>query len=156
MAPRTLPGLGLKAGAPLYETGWNTWTDDNWRIVSALIMGRAISVSTTLPGSPSDGDIYLVPSGAGSHPNEIAIRDAGAWVYVVPVAGWRFYISDVQLMFEYNGTIWTPLPIRLFPAETVTPPLNGEMTFELTSNTLLTVKVKGSDGTVRSATLTLS
>jgi len=42
------------------------------------------------------------------------------------------------------------------PQATATPPSNGDMTFELTSNTSLTIKVKGSDGVVRSATLTLS
>ena len=42
------------------------------------------------------------------------------------------------------------------PAATVTPANNGEITFELTSDTSLAVKVKGSDGTVRSAVLTLA
>ena len=39
---------------------------------------------------------------------------------------------------------------------TATPPSNGDMTFELTSDTSLTIKVKGSDGIVRSATLELT
>ncbi len=38
----------------------------------------------------------------------------------------------------------------------VTPSINGEMQFELTSDTSLKIKVKGSDGTVRSATIALS
>jgi hypothetical protein len=42
------------------------------------------------------------------------------------------------------------------PAASATPASNGQMVFELTSNTTLKVKVKGSDGTVRSATLTLA
>lgn len=44
----------------------------------------------------------------------------------------------------------------LIPATTATPAANGDMVFELTSNTSLTVKVKGSDGTVRSVVLTLA
>lgn len=44
----------------------------------------------------------------------------------------------------------------LVPSATATPANNGEMVFELTSNTSLTVKVKGSDGTVRSVVLTLA
>lgn len=44
----------------------------------------------------------------------------------------------------------------LAPSATATPANNGEMVFELTSNTTLTVKVKGSDGTVRSVVLTLA
>jgi hypothetical protein len=42
------------------------------------------------------------------------------------------------------------------PSTSVTPANNNEMAFELTSNTLLTIKVKGSDGTVRSATIVLA
>lgn len=34
--------------------------------------------------------------------------------------------------------------------------LHGTMLFELTSNTQLKIKVKGSDGTVRTASLTLA
>jgi len=43
-----------------------------------------------------------------------------------------------------------------FPPSSTTPVLNGQMVFELTSNTSLTIKVKGSDSVVRSTILTLS
>jgi hypothetical protein len=42
------------------------------------------------------------------------------------------------------------------PQASVTPATNGDMVFQLTSDTSLVIKVKGSDGTVRSATLTLA
>ena len=42
------------------------------------------------------------------------------------------------------------------PATSATPHQVGSMVFQLTSDTQLVVKVKGSDGTVRSATLTLA
>lgn len=48
-----------------------------------------------------------------------------------------------------NGLVQTP------PAS-ATPAVNGELVFQLTSNTSLVIKVKGSDGTVRSTTLTLA
>lgn len=38
----------------------------------------------------------------------------------------------------------------------ITPINNGELVFEATSNTTITVKYKGSDGTVRSGTITLT
>jgi hypothetical protein len=44
----------------------------------------------------------------------------------------------------------------VLPQASVTPNGVGEMVFQLTNNTTLVVKVKGSDGTVRSATLTLA
>lgn len=46
--------------------------------------------------------------------------------------------------------------VALLPDSSATPLVNGQMVFELTSNTQLKIKVKGSDGTVRSASLTLS
>jgi len=46
--------------------------------------------------------------------------------------------------------------VTLRPPALITPAVNGEMTFQLTSNTALAIKVKGSDGTVRTATLTLA
>lgn len=47
-------------------------------------------------------------------------------------------------------------PIGFTPGASVTPVDNGDVVFEATNNTTLTVKLKGSDGTVRSGTVTLS
>lgn len=57
-------------------------------------------------------------------------------------------VSDQYITFNANAT-WRP-------AVSVTPANNGELTFEATSDTSVTVKMKGSDGVVRSAVLTLS
>jgi hypothetical protein len=42
------------------------------------------------------------------------------------------------------------------PAASATPANNGDLVFELTDNDTLTIKVKGSDGTVRLVALTLT
>lgn len=46
--------------------------------------------------------------------------------------------------------------VTIMPPASSTPANNGELVFQLTSNTSLVIKVKGSDGTVRSTTLTLT
>jgi hypothetical protein len=46
--------------------------------------------------------------------------------------------------------------VTYLPAATATPANNGDMVFELTDNSTLTIKVKGSDGTVRLVALTLT
>jgi hypothetical protein len=46
--------------------------------------------------------------------------------------------------------------ITFSPAASATPASNGQLTFEATSNTSVTIKLKGSDGTVRSIVLTLA
>lgn len=58
--------------------------------------------------------------------------------------------SSATLKFKAFGT-----PI-LTPAASSVPTVNGELTVEATSNTSLTFRLKGTDGTVRSASLTLS
>jgi hypothetical protein len=46
--------------------------------------------------------------------------------------------------------------LTISPSASVTPAVNGELSIEATSNTSVTIKLKGSDGTVRSVALTLS
>jgi hypothetical protein len=56
-------------------------------------------------------------------------------------------IPDYKL--DVNGTF------GFTPGASVTPVDNGDVVFELTSNTTLTIKAKGSDGVVRSGTIVL-
>jgi hypothetical protein len=56
----------------------------------------------------------------------------------------------------YAAPIESPNGLAFPLLATMTPARNADMTFELASNTSLVVKVRGSDGTVRSATLTLA
>lgn len=106
MAPRTLPGLGLSGFWDLGEDLWKDANDVNLRTLSALTQPVVLSRTTALPGSPSDGDIYIVPSDAGSNANEIAIRDDGAWVYLVPAEGWTAYVVDDGENVQFDGGAW--------------------------------------------------
>lgn len=105
MTARTLPGLGLSGFWDLGEDDWNTGMDVNLRLLSALVQGKAISMTTSLPGSPSDGDIYIVPS-ADTNGNDIAIRDDGSWVYLVPVEGDMIYVTDEGSLYQFDGLAW--------------------------------------------------
>jgi hypothetical protein len=49
-----------------------------------------------------------------------------------------------------------PNSLVLEPQASAAPSRVGDMVFELTSDTTLTIRVKGSDGTVRSVALTLA
>ena len=57
---------------------------------------------------------------------------------------------------DVTGNILASGKITWSPGTSVTPASNGQVTVEFTNNTTLTFKGKGSDGTVRSATLTLA
>lgn len=72
-------------------------------------------------------------SDIGTAPNEIPLNQ---------------HLGEVAYMNKNNFVI--------SPVASAVPAGVGDMTFQLTSNTSLTVKVKGSDGVVRSVTLTLA
>lgn len=55
-----------------------------------------------------------------------------------------------------RGEFNTTQGLMLKPLTSSSPAANGEMVFELTSNTSLKIKVQGSDGVIRSTTLTLA
>jgi hypothetical protein len=58
--------------------------------------------------------------------------------------------SAPDYKLDVNGTF------GFTPGASVTPVDNGDVVFELTNNTTLTIKAKGSDGVVRSGTITLA
>lgn len=58
--------------------------------------------------------------------------------------------SSPDYKLDVNGAL------GFTPGSSVTPVDNGDVVFELTNNTTLTVRAKGSDGTVRSGTIALS
>lgn len=78
---------------------------------------------------------------------------------------YRFYPNVFQAQTDVASQLGQPANrwanvysrnIELTPPASVTPGANGSMSFQLTSDTSLTIKVKGSDGVVRSASLILT
>lgn len=59
-------------------------------------------------------------------------------------------LTSACALFDSSGNF------ILRPTASITPAANGDLAFQATSNTSLTFKLKGSDGTVRSGSITLS
>lgn len=135
---RILGGVGLKGFWDLASDDWKPGMDSNLLALSYLTMPRAISRVTALPGSPVAGDVYVVPSGAGSNPNEIAVYDDGAWVYYVPLEGWSIYIIDENQEVQFDGAAWDILAASLADT-TVVPGTYGDAT----NSPQITVDQKG-------------
>lgn len=52
--------------------------------------------------------------------------------------------------------LYVPGNLTIVPGSSVTPASNGDLVIEATSNTTVKIKLKGTDGTVRSVSLTLT
>ncbi len=67
----------------------------------------------TPPGSPADGDAYIVaasPTGAwAGQAGKIAFRVSTAWDFITPTEGMAVYIADEDAAFVYDGSAFVSL-----------------------------------------------
>jgi hypothetical protein len=67
----------------------------------------------TPPGSPADGDCYLVaasPTGAWSgQAGKIAFRVNTAWKFITAIEGFTAWVNDENVFVGYDGASWSTL-----------------------------------------------
>jgi hypothetical protein len=67
----------------------------------------------TPPGSPADGDAYIVagsPTGAWSgQATKVAFYLSSAWAFVTPIEGTRAYVQDEDVDYRFDGAAWASL-----------------------------------------------
>lgn len=117
----------------------------------------------TPPGSPAEGDVYIVaasPTGAwAGHVGDIAHFYGGSWKFHVKREGLVLWIDDEDLLYAYNGSAWGTLfgAGSIFPVVDTTAILKGSsdatklLKFEvdgLTTATTRTVTVQDKDGVI--------
>lgn len=65
---------------------------------------------TAPPGSPTEGDRYLVKATGTSawagHDGAVAIYHNSAWVFFTPQEGWQMWVDDEDRMLYYTGSAW--------------------------------------------------
>lgn len=110
----TEPNSGLKYGWDYGEVNWGPDMNANM-----LSLGRVLCQCSIIdrdltvpPGSPSNGDRYIVNATAtGSwigQEDNVAVWDGAAWVFYTPVEGWLTYIEDEQKLSVFKtGTGWS-------------------------------------------------
>ena len=139
----------------------------------ALLFAKYTATPFTKKNSIFSGGLQVIridDSGGTDSSNNLVYNNFGKDVtnVVEEVAGdavnhtyWRNFGDNVdQENVELNGTGSLDLDRQLITAPgigtTLTPTNTGDLTFETTSNTSVTLKLKGSDGVVRSVSLRLS
>lgn len=149
------PYLGFKAASSILGptvTAKGT-TGEGFSGFLTVVGGAVTGLVVSSIGRNYSTDTELVVSGGGGTgavltPNNVSGSIQGATV----ASGGSGYTNQ-----SLNETMRVgPSSVSLFPAASVTPRDNGEVTFQLTSNTQLTFKVKGSDGVVRSGSIALA
>lgn len=78
-------------------------------LIDALCQGVAINETNTPPGSPGEGDTYIVGTvGTGawaSNSEDIAIYLSG-WVFVTPNEGWKMHDQTGNVTRRWDGANW--------------------------------------------------
>src|SRR5690606_9621340 len=86
--------------------------------LDVLCQANAISMSTMAqPGSPGDGDVYIIPSGktgtdwASATDGSIGYYQDGAWRFVIPGEGWLVWVKDEDGLFVRSGPAWVRVDV---------------------------------------------
>lgn len=88
--------------------------NSNLEMLDCIVQLTCVSASLTSPPTGSNGDAYIVASGAtgawSGKANNIAYYYNG-WKFLVPKKGWRVFNIETSKYIYWNSTIWTDLPI---------------------------------------------
>ena len=101
----------------------------------------------------STSDIFAVRDQSNSaNPLVIEVGTAANTLYLDSASGGQVGIgnNNPQAKLHVSGNL------IIAPGSSVTPPATGQLMFEATANDRVTVKLRGSDGTVRSGIINLS
>lgn len=114
MASSQNGNVGIWSGYTAGDNGWTAQHNTNWDAIDALLQCTIKNATTTTPpGSPSNGDAYIVATGAtgawASQTNKIAVwvGRSSAWAFYTPKNGWTTYDQGAANEKVYNGTSWT-------------------------------------------------
>ena len=120
MPGSTGPHLGLVWGYSPGENGWGVGGfNPNFARLDALTQLSVAEVLSTPPGTPANGDTYIVgasPTGAwAGHDDDVAVWytiGTPAWLFLPPAEGHRAYNAATETYWTYDGSAWVEeLPV---------------------------------------------
>lgn len=106
----TRPNLGLTSKWATGDT-WGAKFNANMDKLDLLTQTAVKDKDlATPPGSPANGDAYIVgasPTGSWTgHAKDVAIWIDSAWIFYTPKEGWITWVNDENLIYAYDGANW--------------------------------------------------
>lgn len=107
------PKLGITKLDP-GQSQKHVTVNEGFVVLDVLVQANVIDKDlTSAPGSPTEGDTYIIASGAtgvwAGHDNKLAYYDGSGWLVYDPFAGLRVYVVDENLIYRYNDN-WGVMP----------------------------------------------
>lgn len=149
------PAFSSVTGTPTTLSGYG--------ITDAVPSSRTITAGTGLSGggdlsanrTVALADTVVTPAAYGSA-TQVATFTVDQQGRLTAAANATIAIPNTAVSGLGTMSTQNSNAVTIQPAASATPANNGDMVFELTDNSTLTIKVKGSDGTVRLVALTLT
>lgn len=106
------PNLGLVVDGLPGEEHYEAITR-RWRALDAFVFCRVLDKDLTVPpGSPADGDTYIVAGSATggwlAQDTKLAVWSTkqNAWEFHAPREGWFVWVADEDFPYTWTGTVW--------------------------------------------------
>jgi hypothetical protein len=100
-------------------------------LVQLAVLDRDL---TAPPGSPVEGDRYLVATGATGtwvgQAGKIAAWQAGAWMFRTPRNGWKAWVADEGAFVFYDAGAWTHT-LKARESDVAKAPLGARTSFRI-------------------------
>jgi hypothetical protein len=113
MAVKQEPRNGLWYDWVLGDDNWHTNMNGNLKKVGLLLYLSAVSRAvSTPPGTPTDGDAYIVgPAATGlwaGHEDDVAVWVSAdsAWTFYAPHRGFAMPVEDENAIVAWDGSAW--------------------------------------------------
>jgi len=110
-------------------------------MIDILLNRTALTLATTPPGSPSNGDTHLVATSGTSgvfigHEGKIAyyLTSVAAWQYITPTTGFEILVTGTSIRYRWTGSAWLALNGVYTPTLTHVTNINGSTAYQCVFN----------------------
>ena len=133
------------------NSGITSIRDGEFRSLKGVALGSTESEKISLSPYTEEGGSLSFENVVGSYQHLSLTNETGGDIFAVNNDD-----AEPLLQVSNSGVVHSGITTIGLTTTATAPTVNATMSFELTNNTTLTVRVKGTDGTVRTGIVTLS